>query len=203
MSTNEPAKGCEPKSLRGRLRVAAILEAGIALFTEKGYDATTMTEIATRSRTATASLYRFFPSKEAVGDALLEQYAKFALDRLAELQARAGAMTLEQLAAGFVDFRLSLQSKRRVAVDLAEARGASEDKRKQLRKAMREGVAAILHEAMPAIPAKRVEAMSAILQNVLRSVAAFDEERPAVRRALLDEMKELIRSYLTAAAASG
>ena len=37
---------------------------------EKGYDAATMTEIAARSGTAIGSLYRFFPSKESLSDAL-------------------------------------------------------------------------------------------------------------------------------------
>jgi AcrR family transcriptional regulator len=162
-----------------------------------------MTEIAARSGTAIASLYRFFPSKEAVAEALLGQYAKDALDRLAALQGRAATMTLEQLAAGFVEFRLSLHSKRRVVIDLADVRGASEDKRRQLRTAMRDGVAAILREAIPSLPPQRVEAMSVVLQNVLKGVAVLNDEKPAFRRALLDEMKALIASYLAAAAASG
>jgi AcrR family transcriptional regulator len=45
-----------------------------------------MAEIATRSGTATASLYRFFPSKEALADALLLQYANHSLDGLADDQ---------------------------------------------------------------------------------------------------------------------
>ena len=36
------------------------MEAGVAVFTEKGYDAATMSEIAARSGTAIGSLYRFF-----------------------------------------------------------------------------------------------------------------------------------------------
>ena len=61
-----------PQRPRGHRRVAAILAAGEAVFQERGYDATTMTEIATRSGTAFGSLYRFFPSKAALADALWE-----------------------------------------------------------------------------------------------------------------------------------
>src|SRR6266700_1792371 len=60
-----------PKRQRGRLRVAAILQSAREVFMEKGYDAATMTEIAARSGTAIGSLYRFFPSKESLSDALL------------------------------------------------------------------------------------------------------------------------------------
>ncbi len=59
-ATTAPAARA-PKRQRGRLRVAAILEAGREVFTEKGYDAATMTEIAARSGTAIGSLYPLFP----------------------------------------------------------------------------------------------------------------------------------------------
>ena len=64
----------EPKRERGKLRVAALLDAGAALFVEKGYDATTMTEIASRAGAAIGSLYQFFPSKEALAEALVARY---------------------------------------------------------------------------------------------------------------------------------
>ena len=49
MSTPPSADARAPQRQRGRLRVAAILEAGAEAFREKGYDAVTMTEIAARS----------------------------------------------------------------------------------------------------------------------------------------------------------
>jgi len=98
MSTTAIAGAREPKRQRGRIRVAAIMDAAIAVFKEKGYDAATMTEIAARSGTAIGSLYRFFPTKEALADALLRQYTQHALDGLADLRARAGGMALDELA---------------------------------------------------------------------------------------------------------
>src|ERR1700726_5115167 len=85
MSISPSVDARAPQRQRGRLRVAAILEAGAAAFREKGYDAVTMTEIAARSGTTFGSLYRFFPSKEALANALLAQYAERALNRLFEL----------------------------------------------------------------------------------------------------------------------
>src|SRR5271156_5219725 len=80
------AIGVQPERKRGYERVAAIMRTGVEVFMEKGFDAATMTEIATRSGTAIASLYRFFPSKEALADALLLQYEDHAMSRLAELR---------------------------------------------------------------------------------------------------------------------
>jgi AcrR family transcriptional regulator len=196
MSTAQPAKGQEPKRQRGHIRVAAIMKAGIELFVEKGYDATTMTEIAARSGTAIASLYRFFPTKESLAEALLLQYAKHALDGLADLAMQARTMTPASLAGAFIDFSLALQSQRRFAIDLADVGGASEDKRKQFRKAMLDGIAGILREAIPSLAPARSRAMAAVLMNVFKGVGVISQEMPAAQRVLLAETKEMVRLYL-------
>src|ERR1700692_2707308 len=89
VSTTIPAQALEPKRERGRTRVAAILDAGGAVFAEKGYDAATMTEIAARSNTAIGSLYRFFPAKEALAEAILARYRDHMERALDEIAARA------------------------------------------------------------------------------------------------------------------
>ena len=43
-----------------------ILEAALALFQERGFDAATMREIAARAEVATGAAYYYFPSKEAI-----------------------------------------------------------------------------------------------------------------------------------------
>ena len=48
---------------RTRLRIA---EVAIALFIEKGYDATTVDEIAERAEVSPRTFFRYFPTKEAV-----------------------------------------------------------------------------------------------------------------------------------------
>ena len=132
-----PSGAVQPKRKRGHLRVAAIMEAGAQVFSEKGFDAATMSEIATRSGTATASLYRFLPSKESLADALLVRYAKYYLGELAELRVRVSKMSLQEVAGALVDLRLKLQSQRAFVVDLADERAAgSEDRRSQFRKAI-------------------------------------------------------------------
>ena len=80
-----------------------------------------MTEIAARSGTTFGSLYRFFPSKEALANALLAQYAERALDRLAELAELAPTLTPAALADALVDFMMKLQAERSFAAALMEA----------------------------------------------------------------------------------
>ena len=144
MSISCSADARAPQRQRGRLRVAAILEAGASAFREKGYDAVTMTEIAARSGTTFGSLYRFFPSKEALANALLAQYAQRALDRLAELAEQAPTMTPTALADALIDFMLKLESERSFAVGLMEAGAGDGGKREAFRAAFRTSIGMIL-----------------------------------------------------------
>lgn len=189
-----------PKRERGHIRVAAIMEAGYTLFSEKGYDATTMTEIAASSGTAIGSLYRFFPSKESLADALLLRYAQHAMDGFTALQARTSNLTLDQLADAFVDLMLALQSQRSFAILLVDARGGSQDKRDQFREAMRNSVADVIRKAMPRVTLAKARAMGVMLLHLLKIVPQIALEKPARRTALLAEIRGLVRLYLSSAA---
>lgn len=193
--------GVTPKRKRGHLRVAAILQTGAEVFAEKGYDAATMSEIASRSGTATASLYRFFPSKESLADALLLQYAKHALGGLTELRGRVTGMSSDEMARALIDLRLELQSQRRFALELADARGGSHATREQFRKAILEALGHLLRERMPRLAKARATVMAALLLHTLKGVANLDQQKPAARSAYLGEMKTLISGYLASAAA--
>jgi len=54
----------------------AILEAAALLFSQQGYAATTLAEVAHKSEVNPGSLYYFFPTKEALLAAVLQRYLK-------------------------------------------------------------------------------------------------------------------------------
>src|SRR5207248_11104210 len=54
----------QPLSARGEQSRAAIFDAALALFIERGYEATTMRAIADRAGVSLGSSYHYFPSKE-------------------------------------------------------------------------------------------------------------------------------------------
>ena len=195
----QPARPIEPKRERGRQRVAAIMDAAVAVFTEKGYDAATMTEIAARSSTAIGSLYRFFPTKEALAEALLLRYAQQAKNGLAELEQQVPEMTLEAVADALVDFVLVLQSQRSFAVALVDARSGSDDHRKRFREAMRSGVAGILSRAIAHLKPARTKVMAIVLIHMLKGVASIANEEPSARAVLMAELRDLVRLYLVSA----
>jgi AcrR family transcriptional regulator len=65
----------EPQQARSRERFNHILKIAESLFAEHGYEAVTTNHIAEHSGVAIGSVYHFFPDKEAILGALVEQYA--------------------------------------------------------------------------------------------------------------------------------
>ena len=59
-----------------------IIETGMHLFYEKGYEKTSIGDIAKAIGVAQGLCYRYFPSKEALFDSTVDQYAQILADRL-------------------------------------------------------------------------------------------------------------------------
>ena len=110
-----------PKRARGVQRVAELLDAGAVLFADKGYDATTMTEIAQRAGASIGSLYQFFPSKEVLAEALFSRYVERVTSMMGELGKRAPGMSPLRLADRLVDLMLDVRSDRDAAAALSGA----------------------------------------------------------------------------------
>lgn len=73
---------------------AAILAAAREVFAELGYDAAGVRDVIRRTELASGTFYNYFPDKEAVFRAVVDQSAQEVRRRLR--QARGGAQTLEQ-----------------------------------------------------------------------------------------------------------
>ena len=155
----------EPKRQRGRDRVAAIIAAAAAVFTEKGYEAATMTEIAARAGAAIGSLYRFFPTKEALADALIAHYGASLIGAFAEIEARAAEMSPMALAGALIDVMQSHEPARAAAIALIDARGDAAEVRSTLRAGLRERIAGIVAEIAPSVSPARTEATAILLPH--------------------------------------
>jgi AcrR family transcriptional regulator len=64
-----------PKQDRSRVTVAAILEATTHILVEEGYEKANTNRIAERAGISIGSLYQYFPNKESLIAALMEQHA--------------------------------------------------------------------------------------------------------------------------------
>lgn len=198
-SQKSMATALEPKRRRGQLRVAAIMDAGVATFIEKGYEAATMTEIAARSNTAIGSLYRFFPTKEALAEAILARYRDHMEHALDEIAVRAPKLSALSLADALVDFMLDRRTERAAAVALVDARSDAADKRMMLRHAVRERLATILVAAAKTLSRREAEPMSAVLLSLLKIASQFARENGDDAAVLVAEAREIVRFYVARA----
>lgn len=189
----------EPRRQRGRDRVAALLQAGAAVFAERGYEAATMTEVAARAGASIGSLYQFFPSKEALADALLAGYGEQVLAGLQAVEAQAVDLPVPALADALIDLLLGLKQERATALALIEARRDSTQPFR-LRDALRAGVARILGLRTPGLPQEQAKAMAIAVVLQMKAAAALGAEpglRP--RAAALAELRRMTRLYLAEA----
>ncbi|TMN18891.1 TetR/AcrR family transcriptional regulator [Pseudoxanthomonas sp. X-1] len=191
MPSQKSTLGVAPKRQRGRDRVAAILEAATQLFIDHGA-AVTMTEIAARSGTAIGSLYRFFPTRDAVVATLLERYTEDLRRALSELEARAATLAPDALADALLGLALDRKAERTAALVLVEITG-DEALRARLREQMRQGVGDILRQAgtVPAAQAPAAAEAVVLLIKAAGSLALQPDSRDA-----LDELRQLLRHYL-------
>jgi AcrR family transcriptional regulator len=186
----------EPKRERGKLRVAALLDAGAAVFAEKGYDAATMTEIAARANTAIGSLYQFFPSKEALADAFLSRYSERITNGFQEVAARAATLSPPALADTLVQLFLDNSLDRRAAIALADARSIAAERRALLRQAIREQIAAILLAVDSHLSKAKAVAMGTVILHILKALPALSQEEAEGGTGLVAEAREAIKLYI-------
>jgi AcrR family transcriptional regulator len=186
----------EPKRERGKQRVAALMDAGAELFAGKGYEATTMTEIASRAGAAIGSLYQFFPSKEALAEALFNRFAERAAAAFARVEERAPGCSARELADLLIDYKLGQGTDRDAAIALSSVVASVVERRKPLGDALRGRIAAILRAANPALGENEAAEAAIIVNQVMKiipALAAREDERAA---RLIGEARKLLALYL-------
>jgi AcrR family transcriptional regulator len=186
-----------PKRARGKQRVAELLQAATAVFAEKGYQAATMTEIASCAGAPIGSLYQFFPVKETLADALVENYAALLAADLEALEARAGGIALEAIVEAFFGLLRAHPRERAAALPLAEARMDERTRRTAFRHMIRRHIAAILRAHAPALSAQAAREMAVVVLQLMKAASTLtDEESLPGRTAALRELQALAVHYL-------
>jgi AcrR family transcriptional regulator len=185
-----------PKRQRGRLRVDAIMQAGAALFAEKGFDAATMTEIAARSGTAIGSLYRFFPTKETLADALIIHYGELLFEGLDEIISRSSRLSGEQLADALVDLMLDLRQDRTVAIALVDRHEDAPGRRTALRVGAVERIGKALIAQNGRLTEAQAAAMAPVLLHLLKSVPSIAAMNEASADRMIAEVRKMAGGYI-------
>ncbi len=198
MSTTVCLPARKPKRERGKQRVAALLDAAAAVFTEKSYDGATMTEIAQRAGAAIGSLYQFFPSKEALAEALFDRFGERAAAAFARVEELAPGCSARELANLLVDYKLEQKMDRDAAIALSTAVVGVVERRQPLGDKLRERIAALLRNGNPALGLDEAAGAAVIVSQVMKMIPALTAERDERVAMLVSEARNLLALYIDA-----
>ncbi len=186
----------QPKRSRGEARVATLLTAAAEVFSEKGFDGATMSEIAARAHAPIGSLYQFFPNKDLISNALLAQGSEQLSEMLEGLQPLVAGMSGPDLA-DLLFARLT-----RALDDLpafvALTDGRAEAPHKQtMREKMRGQIATLFENVTPPLPAGKPAVIAALaLQMMKMAVVLMREPDAALRVGSLEELRAMLKNHL-------
>jgi AcrR family transcriptional regulator len=187
----------EPRRRPGRLRVAALLEAGAAVIAERGFEAATMAEIAARAGAPIGSLYRFFPNKEVLADALLRRFKNTIDDAFATVDARAGELSIAALTDALFALVDDLRGEIRPMAALLEAHSDWSVKRSEFRSAVRTHIARTLTACRPGLDAQSAGDIAAILLQLMKLKSQLTREvAEAQNPRVLNELRKMTQLYL-------
>jgi AcrR family transcriptional regulator len=100
----------KPAQQRSRATVDAIVDATARVLVRDGYDALSTNRVAKEARVSVGSLYQYFPGKEALVAAVMEQYASRMQENIAgRLQNSGTAATAEEVATEMIRAMLVAQ----------------------------------------------------------------------------------------------
>jgi AcrR family transcriptional regulator len=188
-----------PKRARGKQRVAELLAAAADVFAEKGFEAATMTEIAAGAGAPIGSLYQFFPTKEALADTLVQNYAGMIAEDLEALELQAPGIDIADLVESLFKLLRSRPRERAAALPLAAARMDEGTRRTTFRNMVRRHIAAILRARAASLSAENARDMAIVLLQLMKAASTLsDEDGLPGRSAALRELKALAVLFLAA-----
>jgi AcrR family transcriptional regulator len=185
----------EPRRRPGKERVAALMEAAASVIAEKGYEAATMAEIAARAGALVGSLYHFFPSKEALAEALIRRYEGIVDDAFARIDERAASMSVEELANALIGLMIGIQVESRAMVALLEARADWSAKRREFMDNSLRRIAKTLTLKSPALDAESALSIAVVLLQNMKAMKALVAEYGEASGAVA-ELREMTQVYL-------
>jgi AcrR family transcriptional regulator len=173
------------------------MEAAAAVIAERGFEAATMAEIASRAGALVGSLYHFFPNKEVLADALIQRYGGIIEEAFARIDGQAALMPIEALAEALLDFMVELQGESKAMVALMEARDEYSAKQQDFRELALRHIAGTLMLRSPQLPLAKAEHIAVVLLHNMKTMKSLasdpvgaDTDGPTA------ELRHMTRIYL-------
>jgi AcrR family transcriptional regulator len=196
-------KPLQPQREVGRQRVAELMAAAAAVIQERGFEATSMAEIAARADAKIGSLYRFFPNKEAVAEALMQQYAEVLQAECDAIYARAASAEPEELADILIDLLVKLYPQTRAVAALLDSRTDWTKIRRRFRSQALAGIKTALKACAPDLDNSAADDVAAIVLNNMKTMVGMTMKDAPTSPGAPDQLRLMNRLYLAAKLAPG
>ena len=157
-----------------------------------------MAEIAARADARIGSLYRFFPSKEAVGDALMQRYAEILQAEYDAIHARAAVITAEELADALIDLFVKLHPQAQAVTAFLEFRSDWTVVRQRFRAQAFNGVRTALTVWAPDLDDNLADDVAAVVLNNMKTMVGMANKEAPSSLGAPDELRLMNRLYLKA-----
>jgi len=185
-----------PIQQRGERRVAGLLEAAAAIFSEVGYEATTMRDIAERAGASIGSLYQFFPNKEVVARAIKTQYCQELKQVWANLVAVGAKTPTIRLVDQFLNVTIQAIEQHPAIIRLMDA-PRSANPASDIKESLREQLVELFLTRKPRMSRNKAHRYAEITIQMVRALMwLYLENERSEREALVTEMKSALVDYL-------
>ena len=188
----------EPQRRHGKQRVAALMEAGAAVIAERGFEAATMAEIAARADAPIGSLYRFFPNKQVLAEALFDRYGELLDQAFGSISDDPGGLPTQAFADALLELFVGLRSETKAFVALLDAHSDWSTRRSELHHTILRHIATKLKLRNPHLDSETANDVAVVvLQNMKAMSALAKEQEESDRAGAIAQLREMTRLYLT------
>lgn len=185
--------------------MAALIEATARVLEDRGWSGTTTNHIAVRAGVSVGTLYEYFPGKEALVAALVDQHMEEAEERLVALGALLSreALGLEALVTTIVTLMLELHAEaprlHRVLVEEVPHPPAVLERLRAMEEAQTVALASLFSELLPLKdPQLSARVTIGLLEALTHRWILSETGAPLPRAQLQTELERLILAYLRA-----
>lgn len=183
----------EPQRSTGKRRVAELLRAAADVIAERGFEAATMAEIAARAGAQIGSLYRFFPSKDALADALIRRYRELVDAAFQKTDSRSGSSMIEEFADDLLSVFADVRGETPAIVALLDARSDATAWRGDFHERSLRGVIASLKLRDATLSEAKAHDMAVVLLQNMKTMKSLDVELNA---GAIAELRAMTALYL-------
>jgi AcrR family transcriptional regulator len=162
-----------------------------------------MAEIAARADAKIGSLYRFFPNKDALAEALTSQYSEALRAEFDAIHARAADATPQELGDILIDLLVRRHPQTRAFAALMDSRADWPEVRRQLRTQTLADIKTALTTCAPDLDDQEAEDVATVVLNNMKTMVGMAMNDAPTTPGAPDQLRLMNRLYLAAALRPG